>query len=160
MARAPKNVSEKKKDNQAVQVFELLMTTEGVRLMHGPGLCTLSRDTRFTSTRYYSTNIDAIELAIQDLRFLDKPNISATAKLYNVDRSTLSRRHREVTNPKPKCHEKEQLLGHQQEQDLVEYINKLTERGLPPTTAMVRNFAEQIAGRRPGNGWSQRFCTR
>jgi uncharacterized protein YoaH (UPF0181 family) len=104
--------------------------------------------------------MDAIKLALQDLRLSDKPNISATAKLYNVDRSTLSRRHRNVTNPKPICHEKEQLLSHQQEQDLVEYINKLTEKGLPPTTAMVRNFAEEIAGKRPGNSWSQRFCTR
>jgi hypothetical protein len=58
------------------------------------------------------------------------------------------------------CHENQQLLSDQQEQDLVEYINKRTEMGLPPTTAMVRNFAEQIVGKRPGNGWSQRFCTR
>jgi hypothetical protein len=58
------------------------------------------------------------------------------------------------------CHEEEQLLSFQQEADLVEYINKLTEKGLPPTTAMVRNFAEQMAGKRPGNSWSQRFCKR
>jgi hypothetical protein len=52
------------------------------------------------------------------------------------------------------CHEEEQLLSFQQEADLVEYINKLTKKGLPPTTAMVRNFAEQMASKRPGNSWS------
>jgi hypothetical protein len=96
--------------------------------------------------------MELIELALQDLRLSDIPNISATAKLYNVDRSTLSRRHRNVTNPKPICYENQQLLSQQQEKDLVKYINKLTKKGLPPTTAMVRNFAEQIAGKRPGNG--------
>ena len=104
--------------------------------------------------------MEAIELALQDLRLQDVPNISATAKLYNVDRSTLSRRYNKVTNPKEMCHQNEQLLSRQQEKDLVEYINKLTEKGLPPTTAMVRNFAEQMARKRPGNSWSQRFCMR
>jgi hypothetical protein len=66
--------------------------------VHGPARCTLSRDSRSTSTRYYTTNMDAIELALKDLRLQDKTNISATARVYNVQRSTLSRRFNKVTN--------------------------------------------------------------
>jgi hypothetical protein len=114
----------------------------GHRLVHGPARCTLCRDSRFTSTRYYSTNMDPINVALQDLRLSDKPNISAIATLYNVNRSTLSRRHRELTNLAQMAHGEQQLLSPQQENDLVEYINKLTEKGLPLTIAMVYNFAE------------------
>jgi hypothetical protein len=86
--------------------------------------------------------MDPIELALKDLRLSDKPNITATVKVYNVDRSNLSRRFNNVTNLQPMCHKNKQLLCRQQEQDLVNYINKLTDKGLLPTTAIVRNFAE------------------
>jgi hypothetical protein len=51
------------------------------------------RDSRVISTRYYSTNMNLIEAALKELTLLDKPNISAITKVYNIDRSTLSRRH-------------------------------------------------------------------
>ena len=119
-----------------------------------PACARFLRDTRFTLTPNYLTNIELIKLTLKELTFLNKLNISIIIKLYNVDRSTLSRRHRRLTNPKSNYHENEQLLSNQQELDLVKYISKRTEMGLPPTTAMVRNFAEQIVGKRPGNGWS------
>ena len=40
------------------------------------------------------------------------------------------------------------------------YINELTEKGLPPTPAMVRNFAQDIVGKRPRKDWSQGFYKR
>ena len=57
-------------------------------------------------------------------------------------------------------HQSRQLLNPQQEKDLVEYINQLTEKGIPPTPSMVRNFAQDICGKRPGKNWSQGFCIR
>ena len=97
--------------------------------------------------------MEAIELALRDLRLQDKPNVSATARVYNVNRSTLTRRFHGDTNPARVVVQKSQLLHPQQEKDLVIFINKKTEQGIPPTTAMVRNCAEQLAKSRPGNSW-------
>ena len=96
--------------------------------------------------------MEPIELALKDLRLQDKPNVSTTADKYNVNRSTLSRRFNKQTNPTKMATQKSQLLHPQQEKDLVIFINKKTEQGVPPTTAMVRNCAEQLAKKRPGNG--------
>jgi hypothetical protein len=104
--------------------------------------------------------MDPIELALKDLKLQNTKNISAVAKLHGVDRSTLSRRFNGVTNPAKMQHEKQQLLSPQQEKELIEYINMLTKRGTLPTTAIVRNFAGDIAGKLPGRCWSQRFCMR
>ena len=46
---------------------------------------------------YYCINMDAINNALYALILQDKPNISVATKLYNVDRSTLSKRFRRVT---------------------------------------------------------------
>ena len=128
--------------------------------VHGFTRCTLRRDFTTTSTRYYSTNMDLIEAALKDLKLQDTKNISAVAKLHGVDRSTLSRRFNGVANPRNMAAENMQLLRPQQEQELVEYINTLTRRGTLLTPAMVRNFAGDIAGKRPGRSWSHRFCIR
>jgi transposase-like protein len=85
--------------------------------------------------------MDSIEAALKDLKLQDGKNISAVAKLHGVDRSTLSRRWNGVTNPAKVYHQSRQLLYPQQEKDLVGYINQLTEKGIPLTPAMVRNFA-------------------
>jgi hypothetical protein len=43
---------------------------------------------------------DRIELAIADLESQESLNYTVTAKKWNIDRSTLSRRHRGVTGSK------------------------------------------------------------
>ena len=40
---------------------------------------------------------------------------------------------------------------------LIKYINDLTERGLPPTVAMVKNIIAKIVGRQPGYNWPTRW---
>ena len=132
----------------------LLDATGSTGVVHGPAYCTPTRDLHETSTRYYSTNMDAIEAALEDLKLLDTKNISTVAKLHKVQRSTLSRRWRGVTNPAKIKHQNQLLLTVQQEKDLVQYINKLTEKGIPPTPAIVRNFVRDIAGKRPRRDWS------
>ena len=39
-------------------------------------------------------------------------------------------------------------------------INRLTDRGIPPTTRMVRNFAEEIIQRPVGKNWVGEFVKR
>ena len=101
--------------------------------------------------------MDQIEAALADLRLQDQPNISATAKCYNVNRSTLSKRFNGVQQSKEEGYELQRLLSNAQSNALIKYINTLTERGLPPTNAMVRNFAADIAGRQPGPHWMSRW---
>ena len=75
-----------------------------------------------------------IERAIAHLNAQKKSNISETSRLYDVSRSTLSRRFTkksisrvEITNT---CHIK---LSTAQKEVLVSHINRLTDRGLSPT---------------------------
>ena len=72
--------------------------------------------------------------AIADLETQDLPNIAATARKYKVDRSTLSRRFRDKTgsNQDATSYVRRQLTDIQ-EKTLIKYINKLSDRGLPPT---------------------------
>ncbi|OCK90679.1 uncharacterized protein K441DRAFT_578643, partial [Cenococcum geophilum 1.58] len=46
------------------------------------------------------------------------------------------------------------------EKTLLRYINLLTERGLPPTPQMVRNFAFKILRITPRKNWVLRFIKR
>ncbi|KAF2228345.1 hypothetical protein EV356DRAFT_458426, partial [Viridothelium virens] len=44
-------------------------------------------------------------------------------------------------------------LSQQQERALVSYINKLSQRGIPPTLKLTRNLAENIAKTTVGKNW-------
>ena len=98
--------------------------------------------------------MDSIELALKELRLSDTPNISAVAKAYNVNRLTLSRRFNGVSQSIEKKAENQQFLSPQQERTLIQEINRLTERGFPPTVSVIRNTAAQIARKEPGSRWS------
>ncbi|KAF2821721.1 hypothetical protein CC86DRAFT_249943, partial [Ophiobolus disseminans] len=49
-----------------------------------------------------------------------------------------------------------QKLNLQQEAALVQYINDLTKRALPPTRKMVQNFASHIAAEPVSDSWVTR----
>jgi hypothetical protein len=98
-----------------------------------------------------------IDDAIAALQGPDPPSITQAAKDYKVNRSTLSRRFRGVTTSKDLATANRSLLSKTQQITLINYINKLCDQGLPPTCAMVRNFVEEIAKRRPGHNWVHRF---
>ena len=72
--------------------------------------------------------------AITDLESQDRPNITATAKKYGVVRETLSRRFRGKTDTiqNATSYSRKQLTD-TQEEVLIAYINKLNNRGFPPT---------------------------
>jgi len=102
----------------------------------------------------------SIEAALADLALQDSPNYTATAKKFNINRSTLSRRHRDKTASVKESKQTTSILSNQQEKELIRYINKLTERGIPSPNAMIRVFAYNISGKQPGKNWSYEFVRR
>ena len=77
---------------------------------------------------------EAGELCYQDI-----------ADNYGITRSTLSRQHRGVVASRDDADLANRKLSPQQERELCEYIEVLTERHLPPTRQMVQNFAIEMA---------------
>jgi hypothetical protein len=104
--------------------------------------------------------MDSIEAALAACALSEAPNYAQIAREFKCNRSTLSRRHRGVTRAQEDLHESQQLLSHHQEIELVKYINRLSEKGIPPTCSMVRNFAAEIAQIQPGQRWPYRFVQR
>ncbi|KAF2801925.1 uncharacterized protein BDZ99DRAFT_211304, partial [Mytilinidion resinicola] len=101
-----------------------------------------------------------IEAALAELRLNPNRKIQDVATEHGVNRSTLSKRHRGKTTSKENSYNSQQLLKPGQTRALIKYINDLSERGLPPTQAMVRNIAQEIAGKRPGGNWVSRWVKR
>jgi hypothetical protein len=105
--------------------------------------------------------MDPYDKAIDDLKCQRIPNIAQTAKKYNLNRSTLSRRFAGKTVSRQiSTSEYHKLLTDTQEEVLLDYLNKLTIRGLPPTPRMVENLVFDIAKVVPGSKWVDRFCNR
>jgi hypothetical protein len=100
----------------------------------------------------------AMEAALASIESLDEGGhfkYTNVAKIYNMDRSTLSQRHRKVQAPKAEQAINQQLLSPHQEEELVQYIIRLTERGLSPTREMTTNFARKVEKRRwERGGWT------
>lgn len=90
----------------------------------------------------------------------EKIVLQQVADKYGVDRLTLSRRWRGVTHSRAEQYQNQQLLTPIQEQKLVQYIDKLSGRGLPPTRSMIRNFAGDITRKPAGRCWADRFIKR
>lgn len=88
--------------------------------------------------------MDPIQAAIDDIKSLGPGEDFSYTKIaarYGVDRSTLARRHQGITRPRQVKNINQQKLNLQQEQELVQYIKGLSERHIPPTREMIRNFA-------------------
>jgi hypothetical protein len=101
-----------------------------------------------------------IDDAIAAVKSQESPCLAEIARIHGVSRSALSRRVRSVAKSKAIQYENKRLLTDPQERVLVGHINHLIEVGLPPTPAMVCNFAKEIGGKEPGKSWVQRFVER
>jgi hypothetical protein len=82
------------------------------------------------------------------------------ADKYGVWRSTMQRRMAGQTVSRAEQSTNAQKLSPQQEDKLVLYIKSLTARRLPPTRAMIRNFASKIAREPVSKRWVSRFLIR
>ena len=86
-----------------------------------------------------------ISAALADLGTQEVPNFGGTAKKYNVNRITLTRRFRKIQGTRQEAAAQcRQLLKPVQEEVLVQYIIKLTNRGTPPTPYIMKNMAEEV----------------
>jgi transposase-like protein len=102
-----------------------------------------------------------IERAIAHLKAQKKPNIAATAREFGVVRETLSKRFHGKTRSQAHMTATSRLkLSTAQEEVLVAHINKLSDRGLPPTPRIVRNLAKELSKSDVGINWVSRFCAR
>jgi hypothetical protein len=82
------------------------------------------------------------------------------AKDFNIQRSTLRRRHQGLCAPRAGEAQNRQKLSPQQELQLVQYIEDLTEQELPPTRVMIQNFGSNIAGVACSDAWVSQFLRR
>ncbi len=108
---------------------------------------------RKNSIRDILINMSSIEDALEALKSQKSPNNTATAGLFGVDRTTLSRRHRGISSTLDEKANKARLPTTQQEKTLTECINKVTVRAFPPTPAIVHNFAKDICKVEPAKNW-------
>jgi hypothetical protein len=104
---------------------------------------------------------ERIAAAIADLETQERPNITATAKRYEIARKTLSDRFhgKSTTIEEINSYVRQQLTA-TQEEALITYVNKLNDRGFPPTPQILKNIAESIAHVTLGRNWVARFCKR
>jgi hypothetical protein len=106
------------------------------------------------------THEERMEKALAELESCSKPNYAALAKKYELERSTLSRHARGKTTSREEFQsEKHQCLTNAQERVLINQINRLTDQGIPPTSQMVKNFAEEIIGHSVEKNWVGQFTT-
>jgi hypothetical protein len=92
---------------------------------------------------------DRIELAIADLETQEYLNYKATARKYKVERTTLSRRHRNITDSKEDQYSYIiKTFTNIQENVLIQYINDLNARGLPLIPQIIKNLAEELVNKK------------
>ena len=107
-----------------------------------------NQNSTHTSTRHTSTTMAPIDNALAAIKALkpeEKLVYQKIADQYGVDRSTLARRHRGVQAAQETKYSQQQKLTLQQEEELVQYIEELTARHIPPTREMIQNFASSVA---------------
>jgi hypothetical protein len=107
------------------------------------------------STRDNSTNIDPIDLAVEAMEAQDEnEQLSYTkfAEKYHLSRHTLARRCKGTQAPMQAKAINQQHLNPQQEQEPIQYIGRLTERGRAPTREMIRRFCMRDSSGGSGKG--------
>lgn len=101
---------------------------------------------------------DRISKTIANLDLQEVPNYRATAKKYDLMRTTLWRRHTAQTVSRGEATTKyRKVLNGAQKKGLVGHIGRLVVRSTPPTPAIVRNIAEEMHGAQLGKNWVTRF---
>jgi hypothetical protein len=86
---------------------------------------------------------------------------SKAAAHYGVHYTSVSKRIRGLTKTKNEVNSfYHQCLTSEQEEVLIGHINKLTDRGMLPTSHIVKNLAEEIRGREVGKNWVGQFVKR
>jgi hypothetical protein len=102
-----------------------------------------------------------IEKAINALNAQLIPNYSQVARDFGIERTTLMRRYKGICASRQEATSLyHKLLTDTQEEALIDQINKLIVRGLPPTSQIVKNLAEEIIGGDVNKNWTAGFVQR
>jgi len=105
-----------------------------------------------------SARINAAVAAIKRGEFTD---YSKAARAFECDRTSISKRIRLLTRSDQDASSLyRQCLTNEQERVLIDRINYLSERQMPPTSRIVRNLAEEIKGEPVGKNWTGQFIHR
>src|SRR5450756_2971681 len=106
-------------------------------------------------------NEQDIEKALDALNAQLIPNYTEIGQKFGVERTTLMRRWKGICSSRAEATSLyHKLLTDTQEEALVDQINKLTTRGLPPTSHIVKNLAEEVIGREVNKNWTAHFVKR
>ena len=115
----------------------------------------------FLSIANYFATMDPIEAALAALKLENESNIRGTAKKFGLVESTLRRRYKSRTVSFSRARYLiNNRLSQPQKQALISQINRLTDRDIPPTTRMIRNFVEEIVRGPVDKNWARDFVRR
>jgi hypothetical protein len=103
--------------------------------------------------------INAALAAIESLRSGEDFTYTEIAERFGV-RYTLTRRHQRATRAREEAYAESRILSQHQEQELIRYIGRLTERVLPPTRQMINSFVSCTAKREVSMSWTDQFGKR
>jgi hypothetical protein len=106
-----------------------------------------------TSTIDNSITMNQIEAAIAAIESLEPGEQSSYRKIaiqYGCSRTSLAPRHQGRSGSREAMALNQQSFHTQQEQELLDYIDRLTGQGFPPKRAIVRSLASQIAQKELG----------
>ncbi len=98
-----------------------------------------------------------IDKAIEEIRASDAPNIAQIARKYDIQYTKLWRRYKGIIKSMDAHVKSQRLLSPQQDQKLLDIVNRLTIDGLPPTAGTVRRLAKDLCGSLPGKNWPARW---
>jgi hypothetical protein len=99
-----------------------------------------------------------IKLALTYLAEQERPKCRQTAERYEVSYTTLPRRFKgEQVSKAIAIANVRQRLTIQQEEVLIKYLNKLSDRCILPTSQIVKNIAEEIISGELGKNWVGQF---
>jgi hypothetical protein len=105
-----------------------------------------------------SAKVTAAVAAIQRGEYTD---YSKAARAFKCDRTSISKRIRLLTRSRKEADSFwRQCLTDTQERILIDRINYLSQRQMPPTSHIVRNLAEEIRGAPVGKNWTGQFIRR
>jgi hypothetical protein len=133
------------------------MIDVSVRMMRG------EPQTPQSATPSKPANMSPIEEALAEtksLRPIDPTYYTFRAKKHGFWRPTLTRRHQAATLSNASKSINQRKLDEQQEQELVRYIARLARQCLPPTRALIQNFASDVAKSPVSESWVTRFIGR
>ena len=83
-----------------------------------------------------------IDAAVAYLKAQEHPNYAKADRCFKIEPTTLRRRFMGLTTSRVVIDsEHRQLLNNDQEAVLLSYIDRLTDRYIPPTTQIIRNLA-------------------